>query len=94
MGGSFRASAEPSAGGLERSIGAAVLRVGGIGLDFEDVIAIAEPVVGGFLDGSGRGGLDALEIGLVAIGIAGKVWQRARMSLLPPKPPMRSMMRA
>ena len=34
--------------------------VGGIGRDFEDVIAIAEPLDGGFLDGGGSGGLNAL----------------------------------
>src|SRR5208283_2578498 len=45
------------------------LEVGRIGLNFENIVAIGQPTLGRFLDGSGRGCLDALEVGFVAIGI-------------------------
>ena len=41
-------------------------------MHFKNVVAVAEPVVGGFLHCCGRGGLDPLEVVLVAIGIAGE----------------------
>ena len=91
--GNFSDMGPPSAGSFDRSslLG---LEVGRIGLHFEDVVAIAQPVVRGlFHRGRGRG-LDPRQIFLVAIGVAVNVWQRASRSLLPPKPPMRSTIRA